>query len=443
MKKNASKVAEPVKAKTAPAAAPKGNHAKAGVPDPWEIAKQQVKQTCDLLGLDDGAYQTLSTPRKALIVGIPVKMDDGSVVAFEGYRVQHNTTRGPAKGGIRYHPGVTLNEVKALAMWMTWKCSVMGLPYGGGKGGITCDPKTMSQGELERLTRRYVAEILPIIGPERDIPAPDVNTNAQTMAWIMDTFSVNRGYPVPGVVTGKPIQIGGSLGREAATSRGLMFNVLFALKKLNKPMSGHRVAIQGFGNVGYWAAKLLHEQEFKIVAVSTSKGGIYNDKGLDPDAVNEFYKKTGAVVGYKGADKVSNEELLELPCEILAPCALENAITGDNAAKVKAFLVAEGANGPTTPEADEILHKAGKVVIPDILANAGGVTVSYFEWVQALQEYYWSEREVNLRLRDIMEQAFEGVWKQYTERKVNMRKAAYVVAISRVLEAHKLRGLYP
>ncbi len=433
--------APPVKAKTDSKV--KNNHGPSGLPDPWETAKQQVKQTCDLLGLDDGAYQTLATPRKALIVGIPVKMDDGRVIAFEGYRVQHNTTRGPAKGGIRYHPGVTLNEVKALAMWMTWKCSVMGLPYGGGKGGITCDPKSMSQAELERLTRRYVNEILPIIGPERDIPAPDVNTNAQTMAWIMDTFSVNRGYPCPGVVTGKPIQIGGSLGREAATSRGLMFNVLFALKKLNKPLSGHRVAIQGFGNVGYWAAKLLHEQDFNIVSVSTSKGGIYNEKGFDPDDVNEFYKKTGAVVGYKGADKISNEELLELDCEILCPSALENAITKSNAPKIKAFLIAEGANGPTTPEADEILHKAGKVVIPDILANAGGVTVSYFEWVQSLQEYYWSEREVNLRLRDIMEQAFETVYAQYTERKVNMRKAAYVVALSRVLEAHKLRGLYP
>jgi glutamate dehydrogenase (NAD(P)+) len=357
--------------------------------------------------------------------------------------VQHSTTRGPAKGGIRYHPDVTLDEIKALAMWMTWKCSVMGLPFGGAKGGIAVDPKKLSIGEEERLTRRYVSEILPLIGPERDIPAPDVNTNAQTMAWIMDTFSVNRGYPVPGIVTGKPIQVGGSQGRETATSRGLMYDVLFALKRLNKAPSGWSVAVQGFGNVGYWSAKLLHEADFKIVAISTSKGGIYNPKGLDPVKVNEHYRKTGAVVGYSGADIITNEELLQLKVDILVPAALENMITKDNADKIKAFMVAEGANGPTTPEADAILHDKGIIVLPDILCNAGGVTVSYFEWVQALQEFYWSEREVNLKLRDIMEKAFEAVYEQRMNRKINMRQAAYCVAVNRVVEAHRLRGLYP
>jgi glutamate dehydrogenase (NAD(P)+) len=414
-----------------------------GRPNPWQNALKQLRQVCDILKLDDGTYRNLGTPRKALIVGIPIKMDDGHVEVFEGYRVQHSTTRGPAKGGIRYHPDVTLDEMKALAMWMTWKCSTVGLPFGGAKGGIACDPKKLSRGELERLTRRYVSEILPIIGPERDIPAPDVNTNAQTMAWIMDTFSVNRGYPVPGVVTGKPIQVGGSQGRETATSRGLMYNILFALKRLHKAPSGWKVAVQGFGNVGYWAAKLLHEADFTIVAVSTSKGGIYNPKGLDPDKVLEHYRKTGAVVGYGGADILSNEELLELKVDILVPAALENVITQTNVDRIKAFLIAEGANGPTTPEADAVLHDKGIFVLPDILANAGGVTVSYFEWVQALQEYYWSEREVNLKLRDIMEKAFESVYEQQLNRKINLRQAAYCVAVTRIVEAHRLRGLYP
>ena len=411
--------------------------------NPWEVATQQLKVAADILDLDEGMRQVLGTPRKCLTVAVPVRMDSGKTRVFTGHRVQHSTTRGPAKGGIRYHPDVTLDEVKALAMWMTWKCSVMGLPYGGGKGGITCDPKSMSQGELERMTRRYTSEILPIIGPEKDIPAPDVNTNAQTMAWLMDTYSVNKGYTVPGVVTGKPIQVGGSLGRDKATARGLMYTVLYALKHLKMPTSGLKVAIQGYGNAGYFAAKLLHELGFRIIAASTSKGGIHAPKGFDPDALNQHYQKTGAVIGWKSAETVTNEELLELDCDILLPCALEGQITRRNAARVKARIIGEGANGPTTPEADQALFENGKFVIPDILANAGGVTVSYFEWVQALQSYFWTEREVNLRLRDLMERAFESVYAVHMKRKVDMRTAAYIVAVGRVAEAHTLRGLYP
>jgi glutamate dehydrogenase (NAD(P)+) len=328
-------------------------------------------------------------------------------------------------------------------MWMTWKCAVMGLPFGGAKGGVACDPRKLSEQELERLTRRYTSEILPIIGPERDIPAPDVNTTPQIMAWVMDTYSMNKGYTSPGVVTGKPIQIGGSLGRNMATSRGLMFAVLSALKHLQVKSPGLRVAVQGYGNAGYHAAKLLHELGFSIVGCSTSKGGIFVKKGFDPDAVNEHYRKTGSVTGFKGADEITNEELLELDCDILLPCALEGQITGRNAGRIKARIVGEGANGPTTPEADAILHDKGVFVIPDILANAGGVTVSYFEWVQALQEYFWSEKEVNLKLQELMDRAFEGVYQVHQERKIDMRRAAYVMAVSRVAEAHQVRGLYP
>jgi glutamate dehydrogenase/leucine dehydrogenase len=412
-------------------------------PNPWDIARQQLKVAADLLDLDEGARETLGTPRKCLTVAVPVRMDNGKTKVFTGHRVQHSTTRGPAKGGIRYHPDVTLDEVKALAMWMTWKTSVMGLPYGGGKGGITCDPKSMSQGELERMTRRYTSEILPIIGPEKDIPAPDVNTNAQTMAWLMDTYSVNKGYTVPGVVTGKPVQIGGSLGRDKATARGLMYTVLYALKHLKMPTSGLRVAIQGYGNAGFYAAKLMHELGFKIIACSSSKGGIIANRGFDPDTVNTHYHKTGAVAGWKGGDAITNEEILELDCDILLPCALEGQITSRNAARIKARIIGEGANGPTTPEADQVLFENDRFVIPDILANAGGVTVSYFEWVQALQNYFWTERDVNLRLRDLMEHAFEGVYAVHKKRKVDMRTAAYIVAVGRVAEAHALRGLYP
>ncbi|OHB69501.1 MAG: glutamate dehydrogenase [Planctomycetes bacterium RBG_16_43_13] len=407
------------------------------------MALEQLDTVAKLLELDSGIHKILATPRKCLTVSVPVKMDDGKIDVFVGHRVQHSTARGPAKGGIRYHPGVTLDEVKALSMWMTWKCAVVGLPFGGGKGGITCEPKNMSEGELERLTRRFISEILPIIGPEKDIPAPDVNTTPQMMAWIMDTYSVNKGYPVPGVVTGKPVAVGGSQGRNSATARGVMYTILYALKHMNKSIAGQKVAIQGYGNCGYFAAKLLSELDCKIIAASTSKGGMYTSKGFDPEALNDHYQRTKGVVNFKGADNISNEELLELDCDILIPAALENQITEKNADRIKAHIIAEGANGPTTPEADRILFGRGKFVIPDILANAGGVTVSYFEWVQALQEYFWSEREVNLKLRDIMEKAFESVYAINTERKVDMRTAAYMLAVNRVAEAHRLRGLYP
>ena len=412
-------------------------------PDPWAVAQRQLREVAEDLRLEEGLVQTLATPRVCLTVAVPIRHDDGRIRVYTGHRVHHSTARGPGKGGIRFHPDVTLDEVKALAMWMTWKCAVMGLPYGGAKGGIQVDPKKMSEAELERLTRRYTSEILSVIGPERDIPAPDVNTNPQVMAWVMDTYSMNKGYTVPGVVTGKPVPLGGSQGRMTATARGLMFTVLSALKQLGLERTGLRVAVQGYGNAGYYAAKLLHEQDFRIVAVSSSKGGILNDKGLDPEAVNAHYQKTGSVTGYKGAEDLTNAELLELDCDILLPCALEGQITEANAKRIRAKVVGEGANGPTTPDADEILHDRGVFVIPDILANAGGVTVSYFEWVQALQEYFWTEREVNLKLRDLMERAFAEVWKVHRERKVHMRRAAYVLAVTRVAEAHRLRGLYP
>jgi glutamate dehydrogenase/leucine dehydrogenase len=409
----------------------------------WDVAQQQLRNVADLIDLDDDTYRILSSPKMCLTVSVPIRHDDGRIRVYTGHRVQHSNARGPGKGGIRFHPAVTLDEVKALAMWMTWKCAVMGLPYGGAKGGIACDPREMSEGELERLTRRYTSEILPVIGPERDIPAPDVNTTPQIMAWIMDTFSMNKGYTVPGVVTGKPVEIGGSLGRSSATARGLMFTVMAAIDRLGLPKTGLRVAIQGYGNAGYHAAQLFHEAGFRVVACSTSKGGIRVDKGFPPDEVQAHYKKTGSVEGFKGADAISNEELLALDCDILLPCALEGQITGENARQVKARIVGEGANGPTTPEADRILSESGRFVIPDILANAGGVTVSYFEWVQALQEYFWSEPEVNNKLKQLMDRAFDAVYAVHQDRKIDMRRAAYVVAVSRVAQAHRLRGLYP
>ncbi|MCD6575274.1 Glu/Leu/Phe/Val dehydrogenase, partial [Candidatus Aerophobetes bacterium] len=378
-----------------------------------------------------------------LIVSVPIRMDDGTIRVFKGFRVQHNLTRGPAKGGIRYHPDVTLDEVKALAMLMTWKCAVVGVPFGGAKGGIACDPKKLSLAELERLTRRYTSEIIPIIGPERDIPAPDVNTNPQVMGWIMDTFSMNVGYSVPGVVTGKPLNIGGSLGRLQATARGVMFSIFNAAKKLGFDPFESKFVIQGFGNAGKNLAFLLFKEGCRIIAVSDTKGGIYNPKGLDPFKVSEVKEKTGSVINYRDADKITNQELLTLDCDVLVPAAVENQITKDNASSIKASLIAEAANGPTTSEADKILEDKGVFIIPDILANAGGVTVSYFEWVQGLQFYFWSEREVNLKLRDIMEKAFENVYRMATKRKVSMRKAALMFAIERVADATKVRGLYP
>ncbi|MDP6958163.1 MAG: Glu/Leu/Phe/Val dehydrogenase [Planctomycetota bacterium] len=412
-------------------------------PNPWSIALQQLRQATDLLGMDEGTYEVLATPRKIMTVAIPVEMDDGDVVVFTGHRVQHSLTRGPAKGGIRYHQDVTLDEVKALSMWMTWKCALMNLPYGGGKGGITCNPKEMTLGELERMTRRFTTEIHPIIGPDKDIPAPDVNTTPQVMSWIMDTYSQNVGHTVRGVVTGKPIEIGGSLGRNQATARGLAYTVMFALKKLGMPASGLKVAIQGYGNAGYFAAQILHDHGFKIIACSTSRGAMVKKDGFDPAHVKSHYDSTGGVIDYKGGENISNEELLELDCDILLPCALEGVITQENAGNIKARIIGEGANGPTTPAADKILFENDRFVIPDILANAGGVTVSYFEWVQALQSFFWSEREVNLKLRDLIEQAFERTYKVHREQNVDMRTAAYVLAVKTVAYAHQVRGLYP
>ena len=370
-------------------------------------------------------------------------MDDGSVRVFTGYRVHHNTALGPSKGGIRYHPAVTLDEVRALAMWMTWKCAVAGLPYGGAKGGVVCNPKEMSEKELENLTRRYATEISILMHPEGDIPAPDVNTNPQIMAWIMDTYSMHRGFTTPAVVTGKPLEVGGSKGRVEATGRGVMVTTLEALRVLDIPVEGARVVVQGYGNVGAVAAYLLQDAGARIVAVSDSRGGIYNPKGLDARDVLRHKRETGSVVEYPDAEFVSNEELLELPCDVLIPAALENQITRANADRVQARIVAEGANGPTTPEADDILAERGVFVIPDILCNAGGVIVSYFEWVQDLQHFFWSEEEINQRLSKLMRENFRAVLAVSRERDVTMRTAAYIRAIDRVARAIAIRGIYP
>ena len=411
--------------------------------NPFDIAMHNFDLAADKLGLHENMRQRIKFPQRILVVSIPVRMDDGKVIRYEGYRVQHNMMRGPAKGGVRYHPNVTMDEVKALATWMTWKCAVAGIPYGGGKGGITCNPKEMSQNELERLTRRYFSEIMPIIGPEKDIPAPDVYTNAQTMAWMMDTFSVNKGYTVPGVVTGKPIEIGGSLGRESATARGTIYTVESAAKHLNIDLSNSTCAVQGYGNAGGIAARLIHELGTKVVAVSDSTGGIINKNGLDPAEVEKHKKETGSVVGFSEADDITNLELLSTECDVLIPAALENAITKENADDVKAKIIAEAANGPTTPEADKILEDKGVFIIPDILANAGGVTVSYFEWVQNGQNFFWSEKEINDRLRTVMLEAFNSVLEMREKHKAHMRIAANMLGISRVAQAAELRGLYP
>ena len=410
---------------------------------PYEIAVAQFDKAAAYLPLKTGIREMLRYPKRELTVNFPVKMDDGSVEIFTGYRVHHSAVRGPTKGGIRYHPDVTLDEVRALAMWMTWKCAVVGIPYGGAKGGVICDPKKMSLTELENLTRRYATEIAVLMSPEGDIPAPDVNTNPQVMAWIMDTYSTHRGYSTPAVVTGKPVEIGGSLGRTEATGRGVMFTAREALKHRKIPMEGATVVVQGYGNVGSIAAYLLQDKGCKIVAVSDSQGGIYNPKGFDARDVLRFKGETGTVVGYPGTDRVSNEELLELECDLLVPAALEKVITEQNAPRIKARIIAEGANGPTTPEADEILCDRGIFVLPDVLANAGGVTVSYFEWVQGLQFFFWSERQINLQLREIMVRSFEDVLRIAEEKKVDMRVAAHILAISRVAEATMIRGIYP
>ncbi len=417
--------------------------AKAPERDLFEVAVEQFDIAADVLGLDDDMRQILRYCQRELTVHFPVEMDDGSVEVFTGYRVQHNTVPGPTKGGIRYHQSVTLSEVKALAMWMTWKCAVVGLPFGGAKGGVQVNPKLLSQAELQNLTRRYTAELQPFIGPTKDIPAPDVNTNPQIMAWLMDTYSMNLGYSVPGVTTGKPIVLGGSEGRNEATGRGCVFAIEDAARFLELDIAKSRTLVQGFGNAGSVAAKLMAELGSSVVAVSDSRGGTYNPNGLDLAAVSAHKARTGSVVGYREGQDVTNEELLLLPAEILIPAALENQITAENAGAIQATLIAEAANGPTTPEADVILYDRGVFVIPDILANAGGVTVSYFEWVQALQAFPWTEHEVNERLRRIMDRAFAAVHGISVKYDVHMRTAALVRAIDRVAEFTRVRGIYP
>jgi glutamate dehydrogenase/leucine dehydrogenase len=416
----------------------------AGKANPFEEMKKMVDKAGKTLSLDAGMIEVLKSPKRELHVHFPVKMDDGTTKVFTGYRVQHNEARGPYKGGIRYHPQVDIDEVRALSSWMTWKTATVDIPYGGAKGGIICDPKKMSVGEIERMTRRYASEISIIIGPEKDIPAPDVNTGGREMAWIMDTFSMQKGYPVPGVVTGKPRELGGSLGRPEATSRGLVFCVREAAKKTGLNLKGATVAIQGYGNVGAFAHKLI-ERDYgcKVIAVSDSQGGIVNEKGLKYDEVWAHKQKTGQVKGFAGSKPVSNEEILNLKVDVLLPCALENVITKDNAGKINAKISGEGANGPTTFEADAILWKNGVLVLPDILANSGGVTVSYFEWVQNNYNYYWTEDEVNKRLDAKITAAFHEVWNMHEKQKCNMRDAAYLVAVKRVADATRLRGFHP
>ena len=409
----------------------------------WAVAQQQFDLAAKRLNLDPGIAAVLREPRRQLTVHFPVRMDDGSTRVFEGHRVQHNLGRGPAKGGIRFHQDVNIDEVKALAMWMSWKCAVMDLPYGGGKGGVTVDPKQLSIGEVERLTRRFTTEIAVIIGPESDIPAPDVNTNSQTMAWMMDTYSMHVGHTVPGVVTGKPIALGGSKGRNEATARGAVICVREAASKIGLSLKGASVVVQGYGNAGSVAAKLITDLGAKVIAVSDSSGGIQNAAGLDLAAVDAHKKKTGSVVGLAGATPVSNQAILEIPCDVLIPAALENQITAENAAKIKTKIVAEAANGPTTPEADDILFANGAMVIPDILCNAGGVTVSYFEWVQDLNRDFWEEEEVNLRLEKKMVRAFHEVYDMAQEQKSHLRTGAYLLSVKRVADAMSVRGIYP
>jgi glutamate dehydrogenase (NAD(P)+) len=411
--------------------------------NPYEIAKQQLRGVAEVFGVDENLVEVLSQCKKALAVSIPTRMDDGSVHVFEGFRVTHNVARGPSKGGIRYHPDVTLDEVKALAMWMTWKCALMGIPFGGAKGGVVCDPKRLSRSELERMTRRYTSEIINEIGPERDIPAPDVGTDARVMAWIFDTYSMNKGHSVLGVVTGKPLQIGGSLGREEATASGALYCLREALRKKSIATRDARVAIQGFGNVGSHLAKRLAEDGATVIAISDSGGGLYNPRGVDVAAAFAHKGETGSLAGLRGAEPISNEDLLLLECDVLAPCALEQVIHAGNADRIRAKIVCEGANGPTTPAADEILEEAGVLILPDVLANAGGVVVSYFEWVQGLQEYFWKEAEVNAKLNDITTRAFTETWQTHEAKRTGMRMAAYGIAVQRVAEATTTRGLYP
>ena len=409
----------------------------------FHIAMRQFDTAAEKMGLDAGLREVLRRPRRALCMSLPVKMDNGSIRVFEGFRVQHSNARGPCKGGIRYHPEVTFDEVKALASWMSWKCATVNIPFGGAKGGIVCDPKHLSAGELERLTRRYAYEISPIIGPDRDIPAPDVYTDAQVMAWLMDTYSMTHGHSAPGVVTGKPTFLGGSFGRNEATARGCFFAIRSACEVLGIELSRATVAIQGFGNAGSIAAELLSQHGSRILAVSDSRGGILNRTGLDIPALHAHKAHTGSVIGSPNSEPISSESLLELECDILIPAALENQITLANADRIRTRIVAEAANGPTTPDADSVLHRNGITVIPDILANAGGVTVSYFEWVQDLQELWWDEDDVNRRLEKIMVKAFNDVYATANRYSADLRTGAYILAIDRVADATRTRGIWP
>ncbi len=412
--------------------------------NPYEMALVQLRHVAKRMKLDPNIHEVLKHPMRALEVYMPVRMDNGTIRVFKGYRVQHSMARGPGKGGVRFHQKVSLDEVKALAMWMTWKCAVVGIPYGGAKGGVIVDPRDLTHGELERLARRYFSEIQAIIGENIDIPAPDVNTNAQTMAWFMDTYSMNKGHAVPSIVTGKPIDIGGSEGREKATSRGITFCVREAAKVLGMDLNGATVAIQGFGNVGGNAAPLLAEMGCKIVAVSDVNGAVKMDTGFEVHTLMETVAKTGTCTAYPGAEAIHNAELLELDVDILVPAALEGVIHKDNAPNIKAKILAEGANGPTTPQADKILHDRGVYVIPDVLCNAGGVTASYFEWVQGLQSFFWTEDEVNERLDNVMTRAFHQVHDLYEkEGDLTQRQAAYMLAVKRVAAAIRRRGIFP
>jgi glutamate dehydrogenase (NAD(P)+) len=411
--------------------------------NPFEIARAQLRRVGEEFGIDQNLIRVLSQCKKTVEVSAPVQMDDGSTQVFTGYRVTHNIARGPSKGGIRYHPDVTEDEVKALAMWMTWKCALANIPFGGAKGGVVCDPKAMSRRELERMTRRFTSEIINEIGPEKDIPAPDVGTDARVMAWIFDTYSMNKGHSVLGVVTGKPLAIGGSLGREEATARGALYVLRAAARKTQLDLRGARMAVQGFGNVGSYLAKFLAEDGARVVALSDSAGGIYNPDGIDIAAAFAHKRDTGSLGGLPGTEPISNDDLLLLDVDVLAPCALEQVITESNADRVKAKVIVEGANGPVTPAADEILERNGVLILPDILANAGGVIVSYFEWVQGLQEFFWKEDEVNSKLNDIITRAFNETWSRYEARGTSMRLAAYGVAVERVAEATVTRGIYP
>jgi glutamate dehydrogenase (NAD(P)+) len=411
--------------------------------NPYDMAVAQFDEAADRLGLSQSMRAILRKPKRELIVNFPVRMDNSDVEMFTGYRVQHNINRGPAKGGIRFSPEVSLDEVRALAMWMTWKCAIVDIPFGGAKGGVICDTHKLSRGELERLTRRYATEISILMGPDSDIPAPDMNTNPQIMAWIMDTYSMHKGYSVPAVITGKPLAIGGSKGRLEATARGVQFVTREVMRNLGMQPDKSSVVIQGFGNVGGISARLLNELGCKIVGLSDIHGGVYNPNGIDVQQATRHAKEHGALQGLPGTDAVTNAELLELPCDVLVPAALENQLTARNASRVKARLIIEAANGPTTPDADRIFNDRGITVVPDILANAGGVTVSYFEWVQGLQRFFWSEREINEQLEAIMTRSFHAVVQKADEQGTNLRMGAYLLAVARVAEATELRGVYP